>query len=137
MNDASKQGHGALGFDGGLTCAMQCADLDRAISWYTDVLGFELLYRMDEIAWAELKSAVGRVQIGLGAVQKPQTEGGATLTWGVVDIEAARSRLERQGVRFDGETQTIPEMVRLATFFDPDGNRHMLYQDLTVPGASS
>lgn len=137
VNDSAKQGHGALGYDGGLTCAMQCADLDRAISWYTDVLGFELLYRMDAMAWAELKSAVSGVQIGLGAVEKPQTQGGATLTWGVVDIDAARARLEDEDVRFDGETQTIPEMVRLATFFDPDGNRHMLYEELTGPGAPS
>ena len=33
-------------------------------------------------------------------------------------------------VPFDGETITIPEMVRLATFYDPDGNKLMLYQDI-------
>lgn len=133
MSDA--KGHGALGYDGGLTCAIQCADLGRAIAWYADVLGFELLYRMDEMAWCEMKSAVDRVQVGIGQVENPQTAGGATLTWGVVDIDAARGRLEAKDVRFDGETMTIPDMVRLATFFDPDGNRHMLYQDLA--GAAS
>lgn len=130
MSEAKQKGHGALGYDGGLTCALQCADLDRAIAWYQDVLGFELLYRMDEIAWCELRSAVAKVSVGLGTVEKPQTQGGATLTWGVVDIDVARAALESKDVRFDGETQTIPDMVRLATFFDPDGNRHMLYQDL-------
>lgn len=129
------KGHGVLGYDGGLTCALQCADLDRAIAWYSDVLGFELLYRVDEMAWCEMKSAVAGVQVGIGQVETPETAGGATLTWGVVDIDQARESLEEKKVRFDGETMTIPDMVRLATFFDPDGNKHMLYQDLS--GASS
>lgn len=130
MSDA--KGHGALGYDGGLTCALQCADLDRALAWYRDVLGFEVLYRVDEMAWCEMRSAVDGVQVGLGQVEEPEVKGGATLTWGVVDIDTARARLEDQEVRFDGETLTIPNMVRLATFFDPDGNKHMLYQDLAA-----
>ena len=117
-------------FDGGLTCAMDCADLDASIRWYQDVLGFELLYKIDELAWAELKSPVVRVNVGLGQVEQPKVQGGATLTWGTTDIDTTRSQLENANVRFDGETQTIPDMVRLATFFDPDGNRHMLYQDI-------
>ena len=51
--------------------------------------------------------------------------------WGVRDISATRQTLEDQGVPFDGETMTIPGMVSLATFFDPDGNKHMLYEDLS------
>ena len=47
-----------------------------------------------------------------------------------LDIDAARSALESRDVRFDGDTMTIPDMVRLATFDDPDGNKLMLYQDL-------
>jgi CreA protein len=49
----------------------------------------------------------------------------------VRDISATRQYLEEQGVPFDGETMTIPGMVSLATFFDPDGNKHMLYEDLS------
>ena len=98
MNDKAAKGHGTLGYDGGLTCAMSCADLDRAIAWYTEVLGFELVYRLDEMAWAEMKSSVTGVMVGLGAVEKPQTEGGATLTWGGVDIDAARDQLEKKDV---------------------------------------
>ena len=125
-----------IGYDGGLTCAIQCADLDRALAWYQEVLGFRLLYRADELAWAELESPVARVSVGMGQVETPLVQGGATLTWGVTDIDAARDHLEGNDVRFDGQTQTIPGMVRLATFFDPDGNRHMLYQDLYEKGMS-
>jgi catechol 2,3-dioxygenase-like lactoylglutathione lyase family enzyme len=119
-----------LGFDGGLTCALSCGDLQKSIAWYRDVLGFELLYRLDDMGWCELKSPVDRVNVGLSEVESPDVEGGATLTFGVTDIDAARADLESAKVRFDGETRTIPDMVKLATFFDPDGNKLMLYQDL-------
>jgi len=120
-----------LNFDGGLTCAMQAADMDRAIAFYRDVLGFQLLYRMDEMAWCELSTPVARVNVGLSQVERPQFEGGATLTFGVTDIDAARSNLAHQGVRFDGDIQTIEGMVKLTTFFDSEGNKLMLYQDLS------
>lgn len=123
-------------FNGGLTCALECADLESALAWYRQVLGFELMYQVDELAWAELRSPVAGVTVGLGQVENPQTRGGATLTWGTHDIEAARDTLEKEGVRFDGPNQDIPGMVRLATFFDPDGNKHMLYQDLSGEAGS-
>lgn len=118
-------------FDGGLTCSLECGDLERSIAWYRDLMGFELLYKMDEMAWCEMKSPVARVNVGLSQVEKPEVRGGATLTFGVKDIDAARAHMEGHGVRFDGETMTIPGMVRLATFFDPDGNKLMFFQDLS------
>lgn len=118
-------------FDGGLTAALAVRDMDAAIAWYGETLGFALKYRMDEMGWCEMDSPVDKVQIGLSQVEDPQVEGGATLTFGVKDLDAARASLESREVRFDGETQTIPGMVKLATFFDPDGNKMMLYQDLS------
>lgn len=121
---------GNLGFDGGLTCAIQVKDLKAAVQWYGGVLGFKVLYQMDEMGWCEMATPVNRVNVGLSQVEKPEVKGGATLTFGVTDIDAARKELEGKDVRFDGATQTIPDMVKLATFFDPDGNHLMLYQDL-------
>lgn len=120
----------ALGYDGGLTLSTQVADLDKAIAWYTDVLGMSLLYKVDEIAWAELSSPVAKVNVGLSQVESPKVGAGPVPTWGVADVDAARAALEAKGVKFDGDTQTIPDMVKLATFFDPDGNAYMLYQQL-------
>ncbi len=119
-----------LGYSGGLTASMQCKDLDKAIAWYTDILGFELLYKMDEMGWCELKTPIKGVNVGLSQVEKPEVKGGATLTFGVNDIDKARTNLESHKVRFDGETMTIPDMVSLATFYDPDGNKLMLFQGL-------
>ena len=121
---------GELGYDGGLTCSLGVKDMGRAIEWYTDVLGFELEYRMDEMGWCEMKTPTNGVGIGLSQVENVKAGGGATMVFGVKDIDHARSELEKKDVKFDGETMTIPEMVRLATFFDPDGNKFMLYQSL-------
>ena len=86
------------------------------------------------MGWCELQSSVARVTIGLSQVEQPEVKGGATLTFGVLNIDDAREKLELQGVQFDGETITIPEMVRLATFYDPDGNKLMFYEDLSQNG---
>jgi predicted enzyme related to lactoylglutathione lyase len=123
-----------LGFDGGLTCAMQCNNMDKSIEWYHSMLGFEQIYKLDDMGWCELKSPVARVSVGLSQVEKPDVKGGATLTFGVSDIDASRSKLESQGVKFDGETTCIPDMVKLATFYDLDGNKLMFYQNLGNQG---
>lgn len=123
----------AIGYDGGLTCAINVTDLDAGIAWYRDVLGMNLLYRVDEIAWCEFASPVARVNVGLAQRESVVQGGGATLTFGVADIEAAKRVLDDAGVRQDGPIQTIPGMVRLLTFFDPDGNALMFYQDLAQP----
>ncbi len=124
----------ALGYDGGLTCAISVTNLDAAIAWYRDVLGMRMLYQVDEIAWCEFESPVARVNIGLSQVETVPQGGGATLTFGVADIEVARGVLDAAGVRQDGPVQEIPGMVKLLTFYDPDGNALMLYQDLSDQG---
>jgi predicted enzyme related to lactoylglutathione lyase len=120
-----------IDYDGGLTCSCGVSSLDRSIPFYRDVLGFTLLYRMEEMAWCELTTGVARVNIGLSEVETPGGKGGATLTFGVADIEAAKAELDRQSVRQDGPIQDIPGMVRLLTFYDPDDNALMFYQDLS------
>lgn len=119
----------ALGYNGGLTLSMSVSDLQRSVAWYRDVLGFKVQYVMDEMGWCELTTGTGGVNVGLSQVESPKI-GGPTPTWGVNDIDAARATLESKGVRFDGPTREIEGMVKLAGFFDPDGNSLMLYQSL-------
>lgn len=120
-----------IGYDGGLTCGLGVTSLDRSIPWYRDVLGFTLLYRRDDIAWCELSTGVDKVNVGLSQNEEAGGKGGATLTFGVTDLDAAKAALDRRGVRQDGPIQEIPEMVRLLTFYDPDDNALMFYQDLS------
>lgn len=120
-----------LGYSGGLTAGLNVRDLDKALAWYVDVLGFTLNYKLEDMGWAELQTEVDGVTVGLSQVEEVPVGGGATLTFGVHDIDAARKRLLQNNVRFDGETQVIPGMVKFATFFDPDGNVLMLFEDLS------
>ena len=118
-----------MGFRQELTISTQVSDLDNAIVWYRDMLGCELLYRVDDLGWAEVTSPIESVRIGLSQVEKPKTSGPVPV-WSVEDIAHARATLESKRVRFDGDTVTIPDMVSLATFFDPDGNAWMLAESL-------
>lgn len=119
-----------IDYDGGLTLSISVSDLERAIAWYQLVLGFELVYKMDEMGWCEMSTGVARVNVGLSVTENVNT-GGATPTFGVKDIEAARKVLESHDTRLDGDIMTIEGMVRLQTFYDPDGNSLMFYEDLS------
>ena len=121
---------GDIDYDGGLTLSVSVANMDDAIGWYQKVLGFALLYRLDEIGWCELSTGVARVNLGLSVTEKV-TPGGATPTFGVKDIETATQALESHGVKLDGEIMTIEGMVKFQTFYDPDGNTLMFFQDLS------
>ena len=117
----------AISYDGGLTCSIGVTDLDRSVAFYQDVLGFRLLYRRDDIAWAELETGVDKVNVGLSQRETAGGAGGATLTFGVTDIEAAKALLDTRGIRQDGPIRDIPGLVRLLTFYDPDDNALMFY----------
>jgi len=121
-------------YDGGLTCSMGVTDLERSLDWYQRGLGFQLLYRRDDIAWCELTTGVDKVNVGLSERREAGGPGGATLTFGVTDLDAAKAALDAEGVRQDGEIVEIPGLVRLLTFFDPDDNALMFYQ---VPEGAS
>ncbi|MDJ0701265.1 MAG: VOC family protein [Woeseiaceae bacterium] len=119
----------AIDYDGGLTLSVSISNLDESIAWYEETLGFKLIYRMDEMGWCELSTGVDKVNVGL-SVTEERSKGGAVPTFGVKDIESARSALETKNVKLDGDIMTIPDMVRLQTFYDPDGNALMFYEDL-------
>ena len=119
-----------LGYVPQLTCSVSVRNLETAKRWYTEVLGFQHLYTMTEIGWSELSTAIPGVNIGLSQVEEHEVKGSVVLTFGVKDLAHARAQLERHQTRFDGETQTIAGMVKLATFFDPDGNPFMLSEEL-------
>lgn len=121
---------GSINYDGTLTCALAVTDRKASAKWYEEILGFTLLYDAEDIGWCEMQSPVEKVCIGFSEVEAPDVKGGATLVFGVDDVEAVRTKLENQGVKFDGETITHPGLVILATFFDPDGHTFMLSQSL-------
>jgi CreA protein len=106
------------------------SDFERAVDWYKDVLGLELVYKLEKYGWCEMATPTKHVTIGLGQTEEVKP-GSTTPTFGVLDIDAARKYLESKDVRFDGDTYEIEGIVKLATFYDPDGNSYMLAQSLT------
>jgi catechol 2,3-dioxygenase-like lactoylglutathione lyase family enzyme len=120
----------SIEYDGRAVCALEVADLEQSLRWYEQALGFEVVHRLESWGWAELSTPLPGISVGIGQVEKPKTEGGVVVTFGVQDIDKARAHLESLGTRFDGVTRQIAEEVRLATFYDPDGNTFMLAQRL-------
>jgi catechol 2,3-dioxygenase-like lactoylglutathione lyase family enzyme len=113
-------------FDGTITLSSSVRSVDASISWFQEVLGFSEIFRAPEAGWAEITTSVEGVSLGFGENETVNGAGGNTPVFGVADIAAARAELEGKGVKFDGDTIEIPGMVKLATFFDPDGNTYML-----------
>jgi catechol 2,3-dioxygenase-like lactoylglutathione lyase family enzyme len=121
---------GKIEWDGEGTAALAVSDYGKSLAWYRDVLGFEVVFELETWGWAQLRSPIDGLLIGIGQSEEIKEGGGATITFRVKDIEAARAHLESEGVRFDGEISQVEDMVRLTTFYDPDGNAFMLAQQL-------
>ena len=98
----------AIDYDGGLTCSLGVGGSRPEHRLVSGRARLHLLYRMDDIAWCELTTAVARVNVGLWQVEDAGGKGGATLTFGVADIDAAKAELDRHGVRQDGPIQRDP-----------------------------
>ena len=123
----------AITLDNTITIALSVKDRHKSADWYGAMLGFDLIYHADEAGWSEVATKTDGVTIGLGE-QTEAKPGNAVPVFGTPDIASARQTLETAGVTFDGPTETIPEMVSTATFYDPDGNALMLAEDLTTSG---
>ena len=113
-----------------LSASMSVSDMDASIAWYQKVLGFDVLFRDDDLGWCELSTGVPGVTVGLAQSENVTQGGGATNVWGVKDIVEAKAQLDAHRVKQDGDIQVVPDMVKLITFYDPDGNAMMFAQSL-------
>jgi len=96
------------------------ADMDRAVAFYTDVLGLRLQHR-DGDTWAEL--AAGPIRLALHGGATAARQGGGTVVFEVDDLDAVRFAMEMRGVAFDDRIGEVDGVARFASFTDPDGNR--------------
>jgi catechol 2,3-dioxygenase-like lactoylglutathione lyase family enzyme len=117
----------------GATTSIYISNMDRAVEFYSEALGFKLQTRIEN-EWAEFHTKQGFV-IGLHTAQPPHTV--AAGTPGAInlelqaqgDLDSAVATLKARGVNFDSEIQNY-EHVRLITLVDPDGNKIFLAQPL-------
>jgi len=116
--------------DDAITLAFSVTDRHASAAWYSEMLGFELLYHADEVGWSEIQSHTKGVTIGFGESTEV-TKGNCVPVFGTPDIEASKNALEAAGVTFEGPIDVVEGMVKTVTFFDPDGNALMMAEDLT------
>lgn len=116
--------------DNKITIAFSVSNRAATAKWYEEHLGFGVVFSTDEAGWTELTTNTEGVTIGLGDAEEIKTSN-TTPVFGVADCDASRTALEKAGIKFDGETMEVPGMVKLATFYDPDGHPLMIAQDLS------
>ncbi len=95
-------------------------DMDRAVQFYTEVLGLPLEHRFGD-NWAEVNA--GPVTVGLHPVDEHDTVvagGGGTASFTVENIEDVVKQLRERGATV-GEIHERPR-GKFAMVTDPDGN---------------
>ena len=103
-------------------------DLERARSFYVDVLGFRETYVDPDEGWTRLER--NGVEISLAEGEPAGADAGEPVASIVVgDVKAEAERLRDAGVNV-GVVLEIPSAVRLLDVYDPDGNRIQLTEDL-------
>jgi predicted enzyme related to lactoylglutathione lyase len=115
-----------IGFSGLATFDIQVRDRAEAIQWFSQVLGFEHLFTEESMNWAEVRSPVANVTIGIEEIRDRPIRT-SNIDFGVRDIDVARRAIEARGGVFVGET-TDYGPVLIARLRDPSGNMFNLFQ---------
>ena len=106
------------------------SNIQQAVKFYTETVGFELREFNEEFGWAELSGKEG-ARLGLSQFNaefgyKPGSNAVVTIT--VDDIEKARAELMEKQVNLIDEVMEVEGQVKLQTFSDSDGNLFQLCQ---------
>lgn len=97
-------------------------NLERAVSFYRDVLRLDLRFVAKEIRWAEFD--VGGSILALREVISGFTPSQSSICFLVHGLEEEVKRLKEEGVTFLGGIEEIPGgHGRYIAFYDLDGNR--------------
>ncbi len=99
-------------------------DVDRAATFYSDVLGLKLLFKAPpNLAFLDC----GGVRIMIDKPEKPEFDHpGSILYFAVPDIQAAHSKMKEAGAHFEDEPHLIAKMpdhdLWMTFFRDTEGN---------------
>jgi len=103
--------------------ALPVRDLDRAVTFYRDVLGLAFLFRVPNLAFFDCAG----VRLMLSPPETAELERHSSIIYFTVDdIHAAHQALRDRGAPFDDAPHIIANMetydLWMAFFHDPDGN---------------
>lgn len=113
----------------GLTVWYNVKSIKNSLAFYTEKLGFEVLFHDHEGGMAMVKTNTDHCIIGFSEAETviPST---SSTVFDVENIEQAVHTLQQKGVSFIGDIEVIPDFVKLVTFSDPDGHSLMLSEGL-------
>jgi predicted enzyme related to lactoylglutathione lyase len=107
-------------------------DFKKAVKFYSEVVGLQLLEVNEECGWAELQGKSG-ARLGV-AKRSDNTEimpgQNAIVTFTVDNIETASAEMVKKGAVLVGEVREVPGHVRMQLIKDLDGNQLQLAQML-------
>jgi catechol 2,3-dioxygenase-like lactoylglutathione lyase family enzyme len=105
------------------------SNMDRAVQFYTDILGMKLMYRFGD-EWTTLKTDDG-LTVGLHPASKDSPagiRGSITIGFEVSEpIQQAVTGMKAKGVKFVSPIED-DEQIKAAHFQDPDGNEMYLVE---------
>ena len=119
------------------TVYLAVRDQDRALTFYRDVLGFEM--RTDTkfgegFRWVEVAPAGAYTVIALvppTREEDPLPGGQAPFGFDTPNLEAAMAEFSARGVEFEDVMGGDGPVPAMAYFRDPDGNRILLVEQTT------
>src|SRR4051812_37396147 len=100
------------------------ADWPRALAWYRDVLGLEVLMCVESDHFALLRSGLGRLALKEGQ----PLAGSVQLTFEATDLEATATALTSQGATLAAPVKVSPEGYRRVLLRDPEGYLLCLFE---------
>jgi len=112
------------------------SDVDRAVTFYRDVLGMTFLFQVpgQPMAFFDCDG----VRLYLGRPETPEFRSNPVLYFDVPDIDEAFAALEDRGVEFRDQPHVVPRAEEtelwMAAFADPDGNNLVLMSERQSDG---
>jgi len=108
-------------------------ELDRAITFYSDILGLPLLFQTDRMAFYDLNG----LRIMLSLPEKEEfAHTSSVLYYQVEDIQDAYKELSAKGAVFAGEPHLVTKMndteTWMAFFTDSEGNTMALVSEVAA-----
>ncbi len=108
-------------------------DINRAVSFYKDLLKLQLLFNTDTMAFFNCEG----IRLLLSLPEKEQfTDASSVLYFSVDDITASYKLLKEKGVSFTDEPHVVAKMGLTETwmvfFNDTEGNTHALMSEIAV-----
>lgn len=113
--------------------AVPVKELNRALSFYRDILGLSLLFNTESMAFFDCDGV--RLLLSLPEEEQFATAS-SVLYFAVDDINRSYEKMKENGVLFLDEPHIVAKMETTETwmsfFYDTEGNTHALMSEVVV-----